>query len=488
MKRFTAILLSIFTVFALTACQPTPEAAVVVRKDFDILIERAAGSNVFGSENLSERYNIPKHITKELEGIGGKLSVSIDAAITIPIESTLSVYRVTPADFTQEQVDKIISALYDGNALHTVDSTWTKLDIERMITDMRQHLSDTYTDEGKEHFNQQIEMLEKMYETAPNEKVEPPSDGTLMTKQINNPLTGKPMDEYTYLDVEDEQGRRLYIRNNSSGSEYITVESDTGGNEVFDASSRGAMLNFGNTTCIYEIADITLGDSEGLSAKKLFECSPEQAMAVAQQFVSAIGAEYMRPWKIHIVSDIPKEDSDMWDSWFLSLTKRDWAYRISFVRTLNGAEVTADTLTSSSDYGRGWTYEYMHITVDGSGIRHFVWQSPYEILETAVTDAALLDFARIQEIFEKMIFIIRDSRFDSEEIVNARYDVDKILLSLQRINEQDSAENGLLIPVWTFYGDSTFHYANGHSSTKTEQVFLTINAIDGSIIDRALGY
>ena len=372
--------------------------------------------------------------------------------------------------------------------MHTVDSTWTKLDIERMLTDMRQHLSDTDTDEGKEHFNQQIEMLEKMYETAPNEKVEPPSDGTLMTKQINNPLTGKPMDEYTYLDVEDEQGRRLYIRNNSSGSEYITVESDTGGNEVFDASSRGAMLNFGNTTCIYEIADITFGDSEGLSAKKLFDCSPEQAMAVAQQFVSAIGAEYMRPWKMHIVSDIPKEDSDMWDSWFLSLTKQDWAYRISFVRTLNGAEVTADTLTSSSDYGRGWTYEYMHITVDRSGIRHFVWQSPYEILETAVTDAALLDFARIQEIFEKMIFIIRDSRFDSEEIVNARYDVDKILLSLQRINEQDSAENGLLIPVWTFYGDSTFHYANGHSSTKTEQVFLTINAIDGSIIDRALGY
>lgn len=113
-----------------------------------------------------------------------------------------------------------------------------------MLTDMRQHLSDTDTDEGKEHFNQQIEMLEKMYETAPNEKVEPPSDGTLMTKQINNQTTGKPMDEYTYLDVEDEQGRRLYVRNNSSGSEYITVESDTGGNEVFDAflARRNAQL------------------------------------------------------------------------------------------------------------------------------------------------------------------------------------------------------------------------------------------------------
>ena len=31
MKRFTAILLSILTVFAITACQPTPEAAVVVQ-------------------------------------------------------------------------------------------------------------------------------------------------------------------------------------------------------------------------------------------------------------------------------------------------------------------------------------------------------------------------------------------------------------------------------------------------------------------------
>lgn len=41
MKRFTAILLSIFTVFALIACQPTPEAAVVVQKDTDKMIEKA---------------------------------------------------------------------------------------------------------------------------------------------------------------------------------------------------------------------------------------------------------------------------------------------------------------------------------------------------------------------------------------------------------------------------------------------------------------
>ena len=42
MKRFTAILLSIFTLFALTACQPTPEATVVVQKDTDRMVEQAA--------------------------------------------------------------------------------------------------------------------------------------------------------------------------------------------------------------------------------------------------------------------------------------------------------------------------------------------------------------------------------------------------------------------------------------------------------------
>ena len=41
MKRFTAILLSIFTLFTLTACQPTPEAAVVMQKDTDRMVEQA---------------------------------------------------------------------------------------------------------------------------------------------------------------------------------------------------------------------------------------------------------------------------------------------------------------------------------------------------------------------------------------------------------------------------------------------------------------
>ena len=46
MKRFTAILLSIFTLFTLTACQPTPEAAVVMQKDTDRMAEQAVGDGV----------------------------------------------------------------------------------------------------------------------------------------------------------------------------------------------------------------------------------------------------------------------------------------------------------------------------------------------------------------------------------------------------------------------------------------------------------
>ena len=70
MKRFTAILLSIFTLFALTACQPTPEAAVVVRKDTDRMVEQAA--NAENGQTLSD-LSIPEgRYVLDNEAAGGR--------------------------------------------------------------------------------------------------------------------------------------------------------------------------------------------------------------------------------------------------------------------------------------------------------------------------------------------------------------------------------------------------------------------------------
>ena len=52
-----------------------------------------------------------------------------------------------------------------------------------------------------------------------------------------------------------------------------------------------------------------------------------------------------------------------------------------------------------------------------------------------------------------------------------------------RISEADSYDTGLLVPVWDFQGKVTDEYGSEFAGS-----VMTINAIDGSIIDRSLGY
>ncbi len=59
-----------------------------------------------------------------------------------------------------------------------------------------------------------------------------------------------------------------------------------------------------------------------------------------------------------------------------------------------------------------------------------------------------------------------------------------MVLGYSRISEADSFDTGLLVPVWDFMGTVT-NEAYGEEEYRS---VLTINAVDGSIIDRALGY
>ena len=74
------------------------------------------------------------------------------------------------------------------------------------------------------------------------------------------------------------------------------------------------------------------------------------------------------------------------------------------------------------------------------------------------------------------------------------YNIDRIVLGYARIYEPSTdAHTGVLIPVWDFFGSMTSESEyNGETESNTSkdpnESFLTINAVDGSIIDRDLGY
>ena len=69
-------------------------------------------------------------------------------------------------------------------------------------------------------------------------------------------------------------------------------------------------------------------------------------------------------------------------------------------------------------------------------------------------------------------------------------DVTHASLSLQRIMERDSYTTGLLVPVWNFYGTITYEQTDGEplDLQSGHTPLISINAIDGSVVDVDKGY
>lgn len=95
-------------------------------------------------------------------------------------------------------------------------------------------------------------------------------------------------------------------------------------------------------------------------------------------------------------------------------------------------------------------------------------------------------------IFVKNHYLLEANRVNGFVTVR-NMDIDKVRLTLMRVRSNDSLSDGTIIPVWDFYGTVSAHAADAqHSNLVSDElhygVVLSINAIDGTVVDRALGY
>ena len=150
--------------------------------------------------------------------------------------------------------------------------------------------------------------------------------------------------------------------------------------------------------------------------------------------------------------------------------------------TITNAECTRD-----EGYNHQRDYEKLLVTVDKDGVAGVRYDAPYTMMETLAEKTNLMPFSKIEEIFDKMILIYDNNLNDgTRDKTYMTYHIQRVELGLVNIPEKNS-ENGLLVPAWTFLG-----YAHVESpydgvvdwATNGLKPFLTINAVDGSIIDR----
>ena len=115
--------------------------------------------------------------------------------------------------------------------------------------------------------------------------------------------------------------------------------------------------------------------------------------------------------------------------------------------------------------------------MNGDGIVSVAWINPIEVGEVLEPVTQLIPFSEIADVFEEMI-ITKYETLISSTGNSVDICIDTITLSLQQVS---TGYGSAMAPVWNFYGTSAVE--NDGEGSKSGETMLSINAMDGRVID-----
>ena len=512
----------------LTGCAKTPESSLVkpkgssamdAYKEADDSVdmvenntasdEAAADSNSAASENdstndsnnsssaasaakttIRDLINAPQTYKSQVTDDSTKLVVNTDATVEIPDVDKISAISVTPAEVTQDLLDRITDAFFSDATLYTADSYYvqTKSEIKEILDGLKEDVANGNLDpnnwgtddDGNYIYDiyADIEYWESEYETAPETKTL--VEGRPVAGVASQASDGQIMEENSFSGVAVmNDGSKYYYKTYSSGSDTLAVRIKK------TAKAGGEALPTDTSWFDYT-------DSNGFQkpTEESIGLSLENAKKLVQEKVDKMGITDLQctGWDYAVCTNLEDDNT---------LSNIGTGYHIYYNRVINGVPITqtmdsGGNLEDMDSTMETWSYESLEFFVDKDGIASVAYCDPYIIGETKTENLSLLPFSEIMKTYEKMMVV---TNADNMEYENSRvYDIDRIVLGYARIYEPSKdAHTGLLVPVWDFFGTRKIESEyDGESYSDTTDYptwsYLTINAVDGSIIDRSLGY
>ena len=491
MKRAIAFCLTATVFFTLlAACQATPEQPIVVQKDMEQMIEKATEEDDTQQDvSLAACLNAPEIYTTSFDGYNGDLIVNVNAAVTVPDSDGISVVRINKHEFTQEEADKMMEVFLQGAILYEVDQRLTKKQIQEklvMYYGMRDGSVPMNVDgenpNDTEKLEQSIQMYEEMLADAPDTNVPIPADTKFHARGTD--------------EIQSEIQVIEGAANVNEKMAYLFIENHTNRNRI-EATFVNAktQLDIGYSFSPYSY--VKNGDLKEIQPPEIFTMTEIEAKNTAENVLEQLGIMDMTCVEIGFAVMSDTVTDGMAADIILSpeqLETGKWAYSLKYQRSINGIPITLTSHNGThheeeGDVSEPWPYEKMEIIVDETGIVYYYYRSPYSALEIVTEDAALKQFSEIESVFEKMFPIIYGHLDEEGTDYMLQVDITEVQLGLMRITEQNSRDTALLIPVWDFFGDVTIiPYKGDPYQFSDNDSLITINAIDGSIIDRNLGY
>lgn len=470
MKRL--ILFMLFVISLCTACQATPKEPPVAAKD-NTLSDAIQKSN--DNTNLNNQLNIPNKYEDNYSIGPNNLKVTISANIKTPEKEVFPVIEVVPDKIDKEKMDSIVNNLFGDVQIYEssmIKQTLTKTEIEEEIFKLKNQLNNPNSDFNKienykdmeeyELYHQRVKdrilELEILYNKAPESIEETPLA-----------ITEDSLKEGAEAFVYDDNNKKIYF--------YVSA------NEY----EKGRANSF---TCFYPRNNI-----EGLfttNDDSIPEINEITAINLANNLVEKLSIDNMIFNRLIVVDGFQDSSYKQYD--------------VIFTKSYNGimetytvqeqGEIEFDT----NIYTFPWFYEKIIIRVDNYGINFIQWFSPSKENSVLTENVEILGFDKVMELFKQYIEFKAAWADNDENIISRQLYIDEITLGTMRISIKDSTDKYMVIPVWDFFGYTVDKYneqqpggweldENNEFINKVEaHSFLTINAIDGSIIDRALGY
>ena len=472
-------ILSCCVAMALTGCGDSmvTQDEIVTPKETEALeISTSTDGNTQNTltTSIQEQVQVPEHYTCEITE--GNITVKADADFVIPDAEGFKSYKVTPRIFVQEDYDTISRVLLDSAPLWTRDEEamaesngFIKSELEERIAKLKEEKASgviKYLNDEPMDYDALIAEFEELKKNAPEEPIICDVPAIVPDSETvgNNPKEEKGC-LYASATVQDED-YEVYIDNVlapywNAAQFHVNVNSERGVGHSYD---------------YMKFSDIDLPLAIDVITKN------------AQQIITEMGFEDFEPAIGEYCQKFTYSDGEL-----AEIMYGEPRYAIPFERTIEGIPITYthdQGLTVDNDEAC-WPQEAFILVFDDIGFTDFQWISPYTVEKVSDDTVFLLPFSEIQNVLEEMMVKVKAEEY-AETDIKVTYKINEIRLGYMRVHEKGDVSEGTLVPVWDFFGSESLQYPDDDSVYSNEGISyesqFTINAMDGTVINRGLGY
>ena len=454
--QMLSCLLALTMLSGCSAHQTQPEATSINQA---MLIEKSAQEQ--------ESYSFPEKFTGDWTAQEGKLTIHADAQVVAEQGLVLPTATVTPREFTQEDVDNLLRVFLKGEPLYSYVQT------KQELQDWLDYINspEWKSDPDKPNSPEQLEQRRKELNDWYNAEIAKAPDEKPIVHGFAD--SGNPNEVSGYATVD--------------GVKYeINIQ-----NEVGEFWTKAQIIRH----------DFKYWDKQDWGG-----VSKENAISQGNALMQELGFD------AYVLDDAQQQPNS--GEWQLVYVPTVNGIRLSSVREdhVESHEGNAYHSFQYSTYhcseainpdSVSWPMDSIFISVGGDGILSFTWFSPSAEPVVKESQTALMSFDEIASIANTMLPVVvvgpkETSLVDLDRIngfdTHMDVEITKVSLTLMRIRDKGSLQ-GTIVPVWDFWGTWNWYEPREDAAESmkkganyTTQPMLTLNAIDGNVVNRQLGY